>query len=262
MAEAANAPRPGPYDHLTDEEKQYVVRGKCNFLALMLLTTVAFVQSGTAVGYCDFAARDVQFVEGFDVAQACASLNMTDWREAVCTSFLDKHGVGFNSWYATIPVDTAVCLSYEQYIPGIGIVEPDFDAAFNAGRVFAIMANIFGAFAFFTIIFASCCPMQNERLRGLSCYYVLAYICQAFTFLIFASDVCEPGFLFQYFPALGEADIVRDVTCSLGSGGSLSVSATCLYFICSLLAPAALAPLPVGYERMYANQPAPTAQSL
>ena len=80
----------GPYEHLTDAEKQELVRGKCNFLALMLFATVAFVQSGTAVGYCDFADRDVTFVEGFDQAQACADLNMTDWREAVCNTFFDQ----------------------------------------------------------------------------------------------------------------------------------------------------------------------------
>lgn len=80
----------GPYDHLTDAEKQELVRGKCNFLALMLLSTVAFVQSGTAVGYCDFASREVSFVEGFNQSEACADLQMTDWKEGVCNTFFDK----------------------------------------------------------------------------------------------------------------------------------------------------------------------------
>ena len=82
--------QPGPYDHLTDQEKQELVRGKCNFLALMLLSTIAFVQSSTAAGYCDFAERHVTFVEGFNQTQACADLNMVDWKEAVCNTFFDK----------------------------------------------------------------------------------------------------------------------------------------------------------------------------
>lgn len=158
-------------------------------------------------------------------------------------------------------MDTQICTSYEIFIPDKGIVEPDFDSAFNAAKVFAVMANIWGAFAWFTILFASCCPLDNERLKGLSCYFVLAYICQAFTFLMFASNVCDVGFLYQYYPALADANIVEDVTCSLGSGGSLAVSATVLYFICSLLAPVSLAPLPMGYQRLYQNQyPAQTGE--
>ena len=147
-----------------------------------------------------------------------------------------------------------------MWVPGKGIVVPEMDSAFEAARIFAVMANIWGAFAWFTILFASCCPFDNERIRGLSCYFMLAYICQAFTFLIYASDICEVGFLYQYLDRLAEADIIEDVTCSLGSGGSLSVSATCLYFICSLLAPVSLAPLPMGYQRMYQDpNPAQTA---
>jgi hypothetical protein len=165
-----------------------------------------------------------------------------------------QSGVGFYGWYATIPVDTQVCTSYELFIPDKGFVEPTFDSAFEASRVFSVMSNIFGAFAWFTILFASCCPLDNERLRGLSCYFMLAYICQAFTFLMFVSNVCEPGFLKQYFDGMANLDVVEDVTCSVGAGASLSISATILYFICSLLAPLSLAPLPVGYQRMYQNE--------
>ena len=80
----------GPYDHLTDAEKQELVRGKCNFLALMLFATVAFVQSGTAIGYCNFATRHVEFVDGFNQTAACAILNYTEpWMEGVCNTFFD-----------------------------------------------------------------------------------------------------------------------------------------------------------------------------
>eukprot|EP00797_Seminavis_robusta_P010406 Sro176_g077440.1 n/a (186) ;mRNA; r:62536-63093 len=167
----------------------------------------------------------------------------------MCNVFFTQHGVGFYGWYATVPVDTQLCFTYDQFVTGTGFVQVEFDAAFNAAKVFAVMANLWGAMAWFTIMFSSCCPLDNARIKGLSCYFSLAYICQAFTFLIFASNVCQKGFLAQYFPNSSSFnDIVDNVTCSLGSGGSVSVSATVLYFICSLLAPMSLAPLPIGYR--------------
>lgn len=204
----------GPYDHLSDEEKQAIVRGRCNYLALMIFSTVAFVQGGTTAGYCDFAERNVQFSPGSNLTSTCATLNLTSWNEQVCKTFFTKHGVGFYGWYGTVPVDKQVCTSYDQFIPNRGYVVPDFDSAFNAARVFAIMANIFGAFAWFTIIFSSCCPIDNQRLKGLSVYFTLAYICQAFTFLMFASNVCGMGFFIQYYPDLETDGAVEDVTCS------------------------------------------------
>jgi hypothetical protein len=167
--------------------------------------------------------------------------------------------VGFYGWMATVPVDTQVCVSYAQPVPNVGWVVPDFDKAFNAAEVFAIMANVFGAFGWFSVIFATCCPVSQERIAGLSCYFSLACICQSLTFLLYASNVCEPGFFGAYFPAIDIDNTVEDVTCSLGTGAKLSITAAVLYAVCSSLAPISSAPAPIGYRRAANSETPPAA---
>jgi hypothetical protein len=70
-------------------------------------------------------------------------------------------------------------------------VEPDFDSKFKAVRAFATIANVFGFFAWFTFAMASCCPLSQERLKGMSIYFFLASFFQGMTLLLFKSDVCK-----------------------------------------------------------------------
>ncbi|CAB9500330.1 expressed unknown protein [Seminavis robusta] len=255
--------------HLTDDEKRVVLRGNCNFLALMVLSTIGFIQSSTAAGYCDFAERHVRLAQGISAQDACQSLTTEDWNARVCQTFLDQHGVGFFGWYFTVPVDTQFCTSYELWINNVGIVSPQFDSAFYAARVCSVLAAIFGSFACLTCLFATCCPLDSARIKGLSCYFTLAYICQTFTFLIFTSNICQPGFLAQYLVGLtnnnnttttNNDNIVESVTCSLGRGGNLAISAACLFFVCSILVSCSLPPTPlVGYHPV--GSPTPPSQA-
>lgn len=166
--------------------------------------------------------------------------------------------MGFYNWLATVPVDTQICVGYTQPIPNVGWVTPSFDSAFNAAEVFSIMANVFGAFGWFSVIFATCCPVSQQRIAGLSCYFSLACVCQAFTFLLYASDICEPGFFGDYFQDVDIGSAVEGVTCSLGTGAKLSIAATVLYAVCSSLAPLSTAPAPIRFGRGY--QGAPTSE--
>ena len=183
----------------------------------------------------------------------------------ILTSLRSLHsGVGFYQWMGTVPVDTKLCLSYTMFVPQVGWVTPDMDSAFNAGQVFSIMANIFGAFGWFSVIFATCCPVSQERIAGLSCYFSLACIFQSLTFLLFASEVCDLGFFGQYFPNVDVENAIESVTCSLGTGSKLSIAAAVLYAVCSFLAPISTAPKPIrmgGYGRAPTTEqqaPAPT----
>jgi hypothetical protein len=78
------------------------------------------------------------------------------------------------TWEATVPVDETVCLSYTQYIPALGVyVTPDFDTNFNSAVAFSVTATVLGAFAWFTLMFAGCCPISQPRLKGMACYFTL-----------------------------------------------------------------------------------------
>ena len=49
---------------------------------------------------------------------------------------------------------------------------------FNGGKWCLIIANVFGCMAFFTLIMASCCPLDAKKMAGLSCYYWIATLFQ------------------------------------------------------------------------------------
>jgi len=243
---------------LSEDERKRLVVGQSNYLALMFLSLLATILSSNASWFCNFADREILWQPDFDKAAACAALNWTtsDYEQEVCNVFFDKQGVGFNYWYATVPVDTQVCMSYSQMIPNVGVIEAEFDAAFNAAKTFSVMANIFGYLGMLTIFFATCCPVDQNRIAGVACYFTLACVCQCFTFLIFASNICDGGFFAQYYPGLKWDEIVAGATCSLSDGGKQSVTASVLYALCSALAPLAVAPLPIGYRRLPADTPA------
>jgi hypothetical protein len=232
-------------DNLSEDEKR-LLAGKCNFTLVTMFSTAAFICGLYSSAYCSFVNREVEFVSGFDLESACASgLN-----GVVCTALLRKHGVGFYTWEATVPVDETVCLSYTQFIPALGVyVTPDFDTKFNSAVAFSVTATVLGACAWFTLMFAGCCPISQPRLKGLACYFTLATLFQGLTLLIFKSSVCEVGFFEDYFGEVATADVVEDVSCSLDTGSRLAIAATVLYFVCSCLIPGAVAPSPIGYNR-------------
>jgi hypothetical protein len=234
-------------DQPSEAEKKRPV-GQCAYLLVTLFSTAAFICGLYANAFCDFASREVEFVEGFDLAEACADLRLTGSQEQICNTLFTNHGVGFYGWYATVPVDEQVCLSYTVWNPNAGYVTPEFDTKFNSARAFAITANVLGAFAWFTLMLASCCPITQGRLKALSFYFFPACLFQGLSLLIFKSDICTPLFFAQYFPNQDLDEIVSGVTCSLGRGSKLAISATVLYFVSNMLTPIAIAPSPIGYS--------------
>jgi hypothetical protein len=130
-------------------------------------------------------------------------------------------------------------------------VTPDFDTNFNSAVAFSVTATVLGAFAWFTLMFAGCCPISQPRLKGLACYFTLATLFQGLTLLILKSSICEVGFFEDYFGEETTADVVEDVSCSLDTGSRLAIAATVLYFVCSCLIPGAVAPIPIGYNRAW-----------
>lgn len=242
MADAAYEP-----PSLTEEQKKTMMVGQCNYLTLMMVSLAATICGSNATWFCNFFDRSPTFVEGFNIAEECAAQNFTGYQEEFCNSLLEQHGVGFYNWYATFPVDQQACVSYTLWVPNRGWITPSFDSAFEAARVFSVMANFFGLFGWISVIFASCCPVSQDRIKGLSCYFLLAAICQSFTFLLKSSDICDVGFAQQYIPNWNN-DNVESIDCSLSDGGKQSVAAAVLYFVSALLAPVSIAPQPIGYR--------------
>ena len=133
-------------------------------------------------------------------------------------------------------------------IADVGYVTPWFDSNFNTAVASAYMANIFGGIAFFTLWLASCCPMSQSRLKGLSCNYFIATLFQGLTLLIFQSNVCSKGFYDAYFQGTDDssATIVENVTCGLDTGSKLAITATVFYFWCMFAVHGAIVPKPIG----------------
>jgi hypothetical protein len=243
--------------NISDEEmeKKREAVGKGCFMLLSLFSTAAFICGMYANAYCDFAHREVVFSPDFDLATACSELDFTDTvLESACTTLFSEHGVGFYGWYGTVPVDQQVCFAYTLSIPNVGYITPEFDTKFNSARAFAITANVLGAFAWFTIHLASCCKLDQAKLNGMTFYFFAACLFQGLTLLIFRSEICEPDFFAQYFPNQELDGVVEDVTCSLGVGAKLAISATVLYFVCNSITPLCIVPNPIGYNRAPAEE--------
>jgi hypothetical protein len=203
-------------------------------------------------------SRDV--VPSADAKEICEQLtnNFTDQ----CGSFLNNHGVGFWNWQATFPVDQIVCQPYTLWIDNVGFVTPTFDTKFNSAKACSTTADFFGALAFFTMAFASCCPLDPSRMACLSIYFFMACLFQGLSLLIFRSNACEKGFFSPYFQnsTVSAEDAVESVSCSLSTGSKLAVAAIVLYFYCMCLVPKAVPPQPVGGNAfLMQQQPQPAA---
>jgi hypothetical protein len=108
------------------------------------------------------------------------------------------------------------------------------------------VANFFGAMAFFSMAFASCCPFPQNRVPCLSFYFFIACLFQGLTLLIFRSNACAKGFFDAYYATNGTVpNVISSVSCSLDLGSKLAVSACAIYFYCMTLVPAATAPPPI-----------------
>jgi hypothetical protein len=131
-------------------------------------------------------------------------------------------------------------------------VTPTFDTKFNSARALSITGTILGGAAWFTLMLASCCNLNQARLNGLSCYFFLATLFQGLSLLIFRSNVCQAGFFAPYFtnPATGtttvNVDFVESVSCGLSTGSKLAIAATVLWFVCNSMLPAS-----VGFFKAY-----------
>lgn len=233
-------------NNLSDDQKRQVV-GKANFCCLSIYSCIAFICGIYATAYCAFVQRNVETGSGFQ--SYCTSEGID---QGLCNTLTENHGVGFWTWQTTVPQNQVVCLGYTQWIPGLGYVTPEFDLNFNSARAFTYVANIFGGIGFFTIWLASCCPMSQARLKGLSCNFFIATLFQGLTLIIFQSNVCQTGFFSAYFTPAGSdpttppTDVIVSTTCSLSTGSNLAITATVFYFLCMLTVPAATVPIPLG----------------
>lgn len=257
-----------------DREKLNLAAGQCNFTCLFLFCSAAFCCGLTATSFCAFVSRDVTTTES--AAAICESA--TNSTADQCESFFNNHGIGFWAWQATVPVDQLVCLSYTQYIESeciiaratrskwniiplvdqahtfchvytdVGYVTPTFDTNFNSARACSTTANFFGAMAFFTMAFSSCCPLNPGSMACLSIYFFMATLFQGLSLLIFRSSACGKGFFSGYFQnyPIDVDDVVESVSCSLSTGSKLAVAAIVLYFYCMLLVPKAVPLQPIG----------------
>ena len=249
------------FEDLTEEEKRRVV-GQCSYLLITLYSTVAIFCGLSSTAWCDFVARDIQIAPPYNLTTGCQELGL---QQVTCDAFMTDHSVGLYAFQVTIPVNHRVCTSYVQEISGVGWVEPDFDSKFRAVQVFALIANFFGLFAWFTLALSSCCPLRQDRIKGLSVYFFFATFFQGMTLLILKSDVCKAGFFRDYLLGSDQAmenldKVIGDVSCSLDRGSKLAISATVFYFLAMGQTPTAVAPMPIGYTSAAAamdNMPAP-----
>lgn len=100
---------------MTEGDSRRIVRGigRCNFLSLLVLATIAFVLGVFSTSYCAFVDREVVLKR--DIRDICGGLEQG---QDQCFTFLASHGVGFWGWQATVPKNGQVCFSYTQWIPG------------------------------------------------------------------------------------------------------------------------------------------------
>lgn len=268
----------GPFDaEMTPEEQKRRNSGICCFNMLGLVSTAAFICGIYSYAHCDFLSRYVTLGPDYaagDYASACTDLgygggggdNADSTDSQLCQSLLQNHGIGFTYWQATIPVDQTMCFSYTQIKPW-GWVTPDFDSAFNASRWFSMIGYVFGGAAWFTLSCSACCRIDQKRLKGIACYFWVACFFQGMSLLMFSSNVCDKGFFASYFippsqmnnqTLLDEySSVVNDIECTLSLGSKMAISATVLYFICSLMVPFSVVPFYVqrSYQSDYTDPP-------
>jgi len=78
---------------------------------------------------------------------------------------------------------------------------------------------------------------------------------------MFKSKVCQPGFFQSYFMPPSQqknatllanvSAVIEDVQCTLSLGSKMAISATVLYFLCSIMVPFAIVPFyePRAYDQ-------------
>jgi hypothetical protein len=101
---------------LSDEQKRQYV-GICCYQLLGLISTAAFICAIYSFAYCDFAKRYVVLSPGTDPSTVCSDSGFEGGLEQVCQSLINTHGVGFEGFWATVPVNQDVCFSYTQPTP-------------------------------------------------------------------------------------------------------------------------------------------------
>ncbi|VEU39824.1 unnamed protein product [Pseudo-nitzschia multistriata] len=252
----------GPTE-MTPEEQRRHMSGLCCFNWLGLTSLAAFICGVYSFAYCNFLSRYVTLSDNYspgDFAAACSDLGYEDgdsFDAQTCQSIMEDHAIGFSYWQATIPVDQRVCFSYTQLTPW-GYASPDFDSSFFTSRTFAIIGYVFGGMAWFTLACSSCCMIDQQRLKGIGCYFIIASFSQGLSLVMFRSNICEKGFFEPYFVPPSQRDnetylesfnsVVADVECELSFGSKMAISASVLYFICALMVPFSVVPL---YEQRY-----------
>ena len=245
------------------ENQKKLAAGVCCFNLVGLVSMAGFICSVYAFAYCDFLAREVElsptYADGSDsqYENACVGLGYTSY-SPICETLLQPHKIGFTYWQGTVPVDQRVCFSYTQLTPW-GYVTAERDSYFTAASWMSSFGYVFGAFGWFTVAFANCCRIDQSRLMGTSCTFLLASLFTGLSLLMFQSNACEPGFFAPYFvrPSdLNDPDkiaqfqeIVTGVSCSLSLGSNMAISACVLYFVSALMIPCSIVPA-------YANQQA------
>jgi hypothetical protein len=233
--------------------------GLCCFSLLGLTSLAAFFCSVYSYAYCDFVGRQVTLNPIYDktsagVEQACEDLGYNTTTGAgisVCSTLLQSHAIGFSYWQGTVPVDRKMCFTYTQLTP-FGYTELDLDSKFLASSWMSMIGYIFGGMGCFTIAFANCCRIDQQRLQSTSCTFLMASLFTGLSLLMFKSSACEKGFFAPYFVAPNDLNdqakietfnsVVSDVSCSLSTGSNLAIASTILYFLCECMVHASLVP--------------------
>jgi hypothetical protein len=99
------------------EEMKRRAVGICCYNLLGLVATAAFICAIYSYAYCDFATRYITLTEGTDIDTVCSDLGFDGGLSQVCNALLQVHGVGFEGFWATVPVDEQVCFTYTQPTP-------------------------------------------------------------------------------------------------------------------------------------------------
>jgi hypothetical protein len=107
--------QPNMQDLTEARQRRHV--GICCYNILGLLSTAAFICAIYSYAYCDFAKRYITLADGVTAQQACADAGYTGGSQDSCVALLGTHGVGFEGFWATVPVDQQVCFSYTQPTP-------------------------------------------------------------------------------------------------------------------------------------------------
>lgn len=221
-------------------------RLQCCYNLLSLFSTAAFICGLYSYSVCNFASRYVTLADNASAEEACANAGFTPPFDQLCENFSGTHGVGFEGWW--IGSDN-ICYEYTQLTPS-GYQTPPLDTKFNSARALSITASVVGGAAWFTLMLASCCKLDQYKLRGIACYFLLATLFQGLSLLIFRSNVCnDPGFFGVYLTGTNDnanaENFVSNVSCGLSTGSKLAISATVLYFVCNSIVPLVVVPAPL-----------------